>query len=291
MNPVLPQNSQLFVEHYRDILNQDERSEILFFREVYYVPKTFFDADYKDRVSLNANSDDDRFASVSSEHIAYRYEILKELGSGTFGNVFLALDHKTQQMVAVKVGRSSRHYQQVNIEEVKALAYLQSQQIEGVINHNVQMIHNFVFHSHVCIVFELLTGPNLHSAMKQQDQSRFSIERICKITRDILKCLSFLHSTPESIVHCDLKPENIVFRDDGDDSDAVVVDFGYACSSRKIKYTRVQTTIYRAPEVMIEARFGVAIDMWSLGCIVAELFTGKPLFNGRFANLSRDWSF
>jgi len=59
-----------------------------------------------------------------------------------------------------------------------------------------------------------------------------------------------------------------------------VIDFGSSCYDHQRIYTYIQSRFYRAPEVIFGARYGVAIDMWSLGCIIAELLTGRPLFAG-----------
>jgi len=59
-----------------------------------------------------------------------------------------------------------------------------------------------------------------------------------------------------------------------------VIDFGSSCYDHQRIYTYIQSRFYRAPEVIFGARYGVAIDMWSLGCILSELLTGRPLFAG-----------
>jgi len=59
-----------------------------------------------------------------------------------------------------------------------------------------------------------------------------------------------------------------------------VIDFGSSCYDHQRVYTYIQSRFYRAPEVIFGARYGVSIDMWSLGCILAELLTGRPLFAG-----------
>jgi dual specificity protein kinase YAK1 len=59
-----------------------------------------------------------------------------------------------------------------------------------------------------------------------------------------------------------------------------LIDFGSACWESKTVYTYIQSRFYRSPEVLIGYRYNLAIDMWSLGCIAAELFLGLPLFPG-----------
>ena len=93
----------------------------------------------------------------------------------------------------------------------------------------------------------------------------------------ILKGLVFLEK--HKIIHCDLKPENILC------ADAIcrnlkIVDFGSGCFRDEQIYTYVQSRFYRSPEVILRIKYTEKVDIWSLGCIMAELYTGEPLFPG-----------
>ncbi|GAA6233839.1 dual specificity tyrosine-phosphorylation-regulated kinase 4 isoform X2 [Lates japonicus] len=83
----------------------------------------------------------------------------------------------------------------------------------------------------------------------------------------------------EKIIHCDLKPENILLSQRGP-GNIKVVDFGSSCYEQQRVYTYIQSRFYRSPEVILGHPYSMAIDMWSLGCILAELYTGYPLFPG-----------
>jgi dual specificity tyrosine-phosphorylation-regulated kinase 2/3/4 len=89
--------------------------------------------------------------------------------------------------------------------------------------------------------------------------------------------LSYMKSM--NIIHCDLKPENILLRD-SKKSAIKVIDFGTGCFENHIVYTYIQSRFYRAPEIMLGISYSTAIDMWSFGCILIELFLGYPLFCG-----------
>lgn len=82
-----------------------------------------------------------------------------------------------------------------------------------------------------------------------------------------------------NIIHCDLKPENILLKD-LNRSSIKVIDFGSSCYQSKRVYTYIQSRFYRAPEIILGISYGTSIDMWSFGCILAELYTGAPLFPG-----------
>ncbi|KAG7235486.1 hypothetical protein INR49_002621 [Caranx melampygus] len=94
-----------------------------------------------------------------------------------------------------------------------------------------------------------------------------------------LFALLFL-ATPElSIIHCDLKPENILLCNPKR-SAIKIVDFGSSCQLGQRIYQYIQSRFYRSPEVLLGMPYDLAIDMWSLGCILVEMHTGEPLFSG-----------
>jgi len=76
-----------------------------------------------------------------------------------------------------------------------------------------------------------------------------------------------------------LKPENILLKSPNK-SGIKIIDFGSGCFLEERMYTYIQSRFYRAPEVIFGIPYTMAIDMWSLGCILCELFTGVPIFPG-----------
>lgn len=83
----------------------------------------------------------------------------------------------------------------------------------------------------------------------------------------------------QKVVHCDLKPENILLKEDNK-SGIKIIDFGSSCFIDQRIYTYIQSRFYRAPEIILGIPYTMSIDMWSFGCIVAELYTGYPIFPG-----------
>jgi serine/threonine protein kinase len=92
---------------------------------------------------------------------------------------------------------------------------------------------------------------------------------------DFKKFQSRLHSL--KLIHCDLKPENILIKSISD-VNIKVIDFGSSCFIHDHLSSYVQSRSYRAPEVIIGCKYDYKIDIWSLGCIIAELYTGIVLF-------------
>lgn len=118
---------------------------------------------------------------------------------------------------------------------------------------------------------------NLYELIKKNKFQGFSLQLVRKFAHSVLQCLDAL--CKNRIIHCDLKPENILLKQQGR-SGIKVIDFGSSCYEHQRIYTYIQSRFYRAPEVIVGAKYGMPIDMWSLGCILAELLTGYPLFPG-----------
>lgn len=94
---------------------------------------------------------------------------------------------------------------------------------------------------------------------------------IKEIANQLLNSISFLQLN--NIIHCDLKPENILLQEINNYS-IKVIDFGSSCFDDEKLYAYIQSRYYRAPEIILGLGYNVQIDMWSFGCILAELYTG-----------------
>jgi dual specificity tyrosine-phosphorylation-regulated kinase 2/3/4 len=103
----------------------------------------------------------------------------------------------------------------------------------------------------------------------------FTMPRLKRVAIEVLEALDVLHSL--DLVHCDLKPENILISN-FNECHIKVIDFGSACFITDELTSYVQSRSYRAPEVILGLGYDQKIDVWSLGCVLAELFTGEVLF-------------
>ena len=118
---------------------------------------------------------------------------------------------------------------------------------------------------------------NLYEFIKAHEFRGFSLKLIRRFTKQLISTLVLLHS--KKVIHCDLKPENILLVHPLH-SEIRVIDFGSSCFEHEKVYTYIQSRFYRSPEVILGMSYGMPIDMWSLGCILAELYTGYPIFPG-----------
>ncbi|KAF2369162.1 Protein kinase domain [Trinorchestia longiramus] len=194
------------------------------------------------------------------DHIGYRYEILEVIGKGSFGQVIRAIDHKTGEQVAIKIIRNKKRFHHQALIEVKILDHLRRRDPDK--NHNViHMLDYFYFRNHLCITFELM-GLNLYELIKKNNYQGFTLPLIRRFAHSLAECLKLLHR--ENIIHCDLKPENVLLKQRGSSS-IKVIDFGSSCYVHQRVYTYIQSRFYRSPEVILGLPYGLPIDVWSLG--------------------------
>lgn len=215
---------------------------------------------------------------VTSGELFYgRYRIKERIGKGSFGQVVRAEDVDTRKDVAIKIIKSKKPFLIQAKTEIELLTHLNEKDNED--QHNiVRLLTHFMYRNHQCLVFEMLSL-NLYELLKNTQFGGVSLNLIRKFAKQVLKALSFLARRDVDIIHCDLKPENILLRHPKK-SGVKVIDFGSSCRSNKRMYSYIQSRFYRSPEVMLGLPYSVAIDMWSLGCILAEMHTGEPLFSG-----------
>jgi dual specificity protein kinase YAK1 len=143
-------------------------------------------------------------------------------------------------------------------------------------HHLLRLKDTFIHRQHLCLVFELLSV-NLYELIKQNQFRGLSTTLVRVFAQQLLTGLSLLNKA--RLIHCDLKPENILLKN-LESPIIKIIDFGSACDERQTVYTYIQSRFYRSPEVLLGLPYSSAIDMWSLGCIVVELFLGLPLFPG-----------
>ncbi|KAF1951224.1 hypothetical protein CC80DRAFT_425159 [Byssothecium circinans] len=260
-------------------LNIFERGEIIDYKEIYFCGTKSAKKHVGDLNATTANFgyDDDRgdYNIVFGDHLAYRYEVVDLLGKGSFGQVVRCVDHKTGALVAIKIIRNKKRFHQQALVEVNILQKLREWDPEN--KHSmINFTQSFYFRGHLCISTELL-GMNLYEFIKAYEFKGFSLRLIRRFSKQILSSLVLLKS--KRVIHCDLKPENILLAHPLH-SELKVIDFGSSCFDTEKVYTYIQSRFYRSPEVILGMSYGMPIDMWSLGCILAELLTGYPIFPG-----------
>ncbi|ABN65077.2 serine-threonine protein kinase [Scheffersomyces stipitis CBS 6054] len=263
-------------------MNIYERGEIIRKQQLYFVPQGIERNLNIKNYQNNFGFDDanGNYIIVEGDHINYRFEVLKMLGNGSFGNVIMSKDHKySSRLVATKIIKNDLNWSLQAINEIKMLRLLNEKET----NENILKYYDhFNFRSHMCIVTELLSI-NLYSLLEVSQFRGFSLNIVQSITKQILNGLQYMHRL--NVIHCDIKPENIMIQLPHSPQVGTfvvkIIDFGSSCLSNEISFTYIQSRFYRAPEVIIGANYTEGIDVWSLGCVIAELFTGVPLLPGK----------
>lgn len=226
-------------------------------------------------INYGFDNESQEYNVVMHEHLGYRYEVVKKLGKGSFGIVLRVFDHKTKEFVALKILKNKKRLYKQGLVEAKLIETLNKADPEDKKNI-IRKLDQFVFRKHLMITFEMLSI-NLYEFIKMNNFQGFSLNLIKRFAIQILIALFFMKE--HNIVHCDMKPENILLRKINK-SGIKIIDFGSGCFENEKIYTYIQSRFYRAPEIVLGIPYTTAIDMWSYGCILYELFVGYPLFPG-----------
>ena len=220
------------------------------------------------------------FDSANGVIVAGKYRIAGYLGSAAFSKAVKAVDLTTNQEVCLKIIKNDKDFIDQSLDEIKVLSLLKSAGADVHANC-LSVVDYFYWKEHLIIVTELLLD-NLYEFSKfsrnpaNGQAPYFTLGRLQRIAQQVLVALQFVHS--QGLIHCDLKPENILFKSYAN-CQVKVIDFGSSCFATDRLSSYVQSRCYRAPEVILGCLpYDARVDLWSLGCILAELWTGVVLF-------------
>ncbi|CAI5755758.1 unnamed protein product [Candida verbasci] len=215
-------------------------------------------------------------------NISQNFKLLKILGEGAYGIVALAIHLPSKTKVAIKKIEPFERplFCLRTLREIKLLNKFNNH--ENIIKlYDVQNPLNFENFNEVYLIQEYMPS-DLHNIIRTQV---LTDQHIQYFIYQILKGLKLIHSA--KVIHRDLKPSNILINEQCDlkicDFGLARLDYAYYNKNSKISLLTeyVATRWYRAPEIMLNAsNYSTSIDMWSVGCILAELLTYKPLFPG-----------
>jgi protein kinase D len=210
------------------------------------------------------------------QDISQAYQIFPEdvLGSGQFGIVYGGVHRMTGTAVAIKVIDKMRFPTKQEAALKNEVQILQNLHHPGVVN----LERMFESPERIFVVMEKLKGDMLEMILSSE-QARLS-ERITKfLVTQILVALKHLHS--KNIVHCDLKPENVLLSSDSDFPQVKLCDFGFArmIGEKAFRKSVVGTPAYLAPEVLRNKGYNRSLDMWSTGVIIYVSLSGTFPFN------------
>ncbi|XP_024396480.1 uncharacterized protein [Physcomitrium patens] len=235
---------------------------------------------------LNDNWDDPegRYCFRIGETLDGRYGVLASHGSGVFSTVVRAHDSKAgkddPEEVAIKIIRNNDTMYKIGQQELVILKKLAGADPENR-RHCVRLLSSFEYRNHLCLVFESL-HMNLREILKKFGRNiGINLTAVRAYAKQLFIALKHLRNC--GVLHCDIKPDNMLV------NVAMNVlklcDFGSAMFAGENEITPyLVSRFYRAPEIILGLPYDHALDIWSVGCCLYELYSGKMLFPGHTNN-------
>ena len=220
------------------------------------------------------------YLTILGELIDGRYEVTANLGRGMFASVVRATDTKLNQVVAIKIVRKNESMRKAGIKEVDILKDLAANDPDDR-KHVVRLLRSFDHKGHLCMVFENMSM-NLREVLKKFGRDvGINLKAIRAYAQQLFLGLSLLRKC--QYLHADLKPDNILVNEAR--NIVKIADLGSASPiTENVTAPYLVSRFYRAPEIILGIEYDYGIDMWSTGCTLFELYTGKILFTGRNNN-------
>ncbi|XP_017274613.1 calcium/calmodulin-dependent protein kinase IGb [Kryptolebias marmoratus] len=202
----------------------------------------------------------------NTENIQEIFDIIEELGSGAFSEVYMVRERKTGKTFAMKCVKKKKD---VNLEnEIAVLRRIKHENVVG-------MEDFYESRTHYYLIMQLVSGGELFDRIL--DRGVYSEKDASRVIQQVLQAVSYLHQS--GIVHRDLKPENILYYSQDEDSKIMISDFGLSkMADNGIMSTACGTPGYVAPEVLAQKPYSNAVDCWSIGVITYILLCGYPPF-------------
>uniref|UniRef100_A0A8C5HZB0 Serine/threonine-protein kinase PRP4 homolog n=1 Tax=Gouania willdenowi TaxID=441366 RepID=A0A8C5HZB0_GOUWI len=239
--------------------------------------------DFKENPNLRDNwTDAEGYYRVNiGETLDKRYDVYGYTGQGVFSNVIRARDTaRAGQEVAVKIIRNNELMQKTGLKELEFLKKLNDADPDDKF-HCLRLFRHFYHKQHLCLVFEPLSM-NLREVLKKYGKDvGLHFKAVRSYSQQLFLALKLLKRC--NILHADIKPDNILVNESK--TILKLCDFGSASHVADNDITPyLVSRFYRAPEIIIGKPYDYGIDMWSVGCTLYELYTGKILFPGSSNN-------
>ncbi|TIA91076.1 hypothetical protein E3P99_01264 [Wallemia hederae] len=263
--------------------NDDDDEDDMFALSAEHVSKKQKTAHAKPTLPVDGSTDaEGYYAHTLGEKLDNgRYTVFAALGSGMFSNVVRVKDtHADDKEYAVKIIRSQDSMKKAALKEIALLERLKELDSDDK-KHIIRIERTFEHRGHLCIVFENLSM-NLREILKRFGANvGINIKAVRAYAHQILLALSLLKRA--NVMHADLKPDNILVSENK--AHLKVCDLGSAADVSEGDITPyLVSRFYRAPEIILGLPYDTAIDMWSVGCTLYEMYTGQILFSGRSNN-------
>ncbi|KAM0964680.1 hypothetical protein ACFX2C_020699 [Malus domestica] len=239
-----------------------------------------------ERSGLHDNWDDAEgyYSYRFGELLDARYEITAAHGKGVFSTVVraknLTVGNGEPEEVAIKMIRSNDTMLKAGMTELTILKKLAGHDPDNK-RHCVRFLSNFKYRNHLCLVFESL-HMNLREVLKKFGRNiGLKLTGVREYAKQLFIALKHLKNC--GVLHCDIKPDNMLVNESK--NVLKLCDFGNAMFAGKNEVTPyLVSRFYRAPEIILGLPYDHPLDIWSVGCCLYELYTGKVLFPGATNN-------
>lgn len=219
------------------------------------------------------------------------YKIEKAIGEGAFGRVVHAKNVISGKDAALKIIKNDTDKRKIAMAEIVALTSIASKDPfdESLC---IKMLDYIISDTYLCIVFPVL-GMSVFDFLKESNFESFPMDHVRHISHQLCHAVNFLHHN--GMTHTDLKPENILFVNSSytsfydkenacevkrlNHTDIRLIDFGLLTRDEDTHSLVVSTKYYRAPEVILNLGWSHPCDVWSIGCILVEIYFGNVLFD------------
>ncbi|KAH0794996.1 CMGC family protein kinase [Histomonas meleagridis] len=205
------------------------------------------------------------------------YQVQSFLGAGAFGQVYSVKQRSTGKEYALKIGRntpgqSDQLHNEINIY-FTLNQFLNNDELESFCH----IIDSFQDSNYIVMILEKIDC-SLLDFLDKRGFVGLTLNYVQLILRGLLRAVRLLHNL--ELIHTDIKPENIMFQKVDNRSLVKLIDFGAVCRSDSNIPIYTQTLFYRAPEVFLHLPKNYKMDIWSIGCVLAECYLGLPIFAG-----------
>ena len=205
-----------------------------------------------------------------------RYEVTGKLGQGSMGVVYQGKDPYINRNVSIKVSRPSADVVGEKADKYRERFFLEAQSAGRLMHPNIVAIYDAGMYKDFCyITMEYIDGPTLEKFCHKNDL--LPVSKVVEIIISTCKALDYAHQ--EGVVHRDIKPSNIMINLA---EEVKITDFGIAQikSEQTVSHGIIGSPSYMSPEQVKEEPVKGISDLFSLGCVLYELLTGRKAFTG-----------
>ena len=204
------------------------------------------------------------------------FQILKELGAGSFGHVYLVSHKITKAQYAIKAidkrDKSNQNEKPYFRREIEVMYKIHHPNV-------VKLFGHFEDNNYCYFIMEYIEKGNIYNLIPHDGKKKLNTKIVASLIKDVISAVYYLHHMKPIIIHRDIKPENVLL---GEGLVSKLTDFGWSnyMQEDEKRKTVCGTPIYLAPEIIKEEGHDEKVDVWCIGVLLFELITGNVPFQG-----------